>query len=65
MYRVTITARDGTVTLDLTHPLASVALQTFDTAMTFPGNTITLTQDGVKLRKRQFSGLDILIPRVK
>ncbi|WP_156372820.1 hypothetical protein [Deinococcus sp. Leaf326] len=60
MYRVTITGRDGTVTMDLTHTLASVALLTFDTAMTFPGKTITLTQDGVELKKRQFSGLDVL-----
>lgn len=53
MYSVTITMRDGTVTLELKHAAELAALLTFDTAITYPGNTITLTHEGVELRRRQ------------
>ena len=51
MYRIIVKAYNGTVVLDLTHSTEQGAMLLFDSAWTFPGDTLILTHEGVELKR--------------
>lgn len=53
MFNVTVTAHNGSVPLSLNNLGEQAAHLVFDSAQTRPGDVVTLSRDGVCLKRRQ------------